>query len=318
METGATISILLVLWIAVNGGREIKDELPLLTLLAMATVRLLPAFNTISTSLTSIKFFGACIPVLVKELSPRHPISRAFMMGERQKENQNLPLVSDIELSSVEYQYPNTSKKVFNKISIKASLGHSIGIKGQSGAGKSTLIDIIMGLKRPDSGRYLINGEDFSRELETGARPSIFNKFGYVPQDYYLLDNTIRRNIAFGISDGEIDESKILDATKKSRISEFIANLPCGLDTVVGDNGAFLSGGQRQRLALARALYFLPDVLVLDEATGSLDSSTEIEIMDTIFALQEKHILIIISHREEIIQQCSMRYSLVSGELIEC
>ena len=189
--------------------------------------------------------------------------------------------------------------------------GTSVAFVGQSGAGKTTLADIILGLLHPQKGQILVDGNDIS----------IFGKelghiMGYVPQSVYLIDDTIRNNVAFGIEQSDIEDDRIWKALEQAQLKEFVANLEFGLDTFVGDRGIRFSGGQRQRIAIARALYENPDIIIFDEATAALDNETELAVMDSIRSLQGYKTLIIIAHRLTTIKECEVIYEIKDGKAI--
>ena len=143
------------------------------------------------------------------------------------------------------------------------------------------------------------------------------SSIGYIPQTIYLIDDTIRTNIAFGIAEDKIDDEAMQKALKEAKLDEFVASLPEGLDTVIGDRGVKLSGGQRQRIGIARALYRNPDVLILDEATSALDNDTEREVMNAIDGLHGRRTLIIIAHRLSTIKKCDEIYEVGNGKIVE-
>ena len=197
-------------------------------------------------------------------------------------------------------------------MSLKIKKGESIAVIGESGAGKSTLADIIMGLLRPQCGQVLVDGKPIERNYFEWAQ-----MIGYVPQSVYLIDDTIRNNVAFGIPQEEIDDKEVWHALKQAKMDEYISKLPQGLDTVVGERGIKFSGGQRQRIAIARAMYYDPEIFVLDEATSALDNETEEAVMESIDWLHGRKTLIIIAHRLSTIQKCDKVYEVVDGKIVE-
>jgi ABC-type multidrug transport system fused ATPase/permease subunit len=201
---------------------------------------------------------------------------------------------------------------VLSNINLKIVSGEAVGFVGQSGSGKSTLIDLMLGLLEPQSGSVLINGQEIS-QVKTAWQKTI----GYIPQTIFLMDDSLRRNIAIGIADKEVDEVAIVEALKSAQLEEFVASLPEGLDTVVGERGVRLSGGQRQRIGIARALYHRPSVLVLDEATSSLDTETEHGVMKAVQALQGDKTVIIVAHRLSTVEYCDRLYRLDAGRIVD-
>jgi ATP-binding cassette, subfamily B, bacterial PglK len=212
----------------------------------------------------------------------------------------------------VSYTYPQSNRRALDQISFRVPYKASIGVVGPSGGGKSTLIDILMGLLQPSSGRILVDGIDIA-----GATRAWQSNLGYVPQTPYLLDDTLRRNIAFGVPDRDTDEQAVLDAVRMAQLSDLIAGLPHGLDTEIGERGVRLSGGQRQRIAIARALYRRPAVLVFDEATSALDNRTEREITAEIDLLAGERTIIIIAHRMSTVRNCDFIAFLVDGRIAD-
>jgi ATP-binding cassette subfamily C protein len=221
------------------------------------------------------------------------------------------PLQS-LQLEAVSLTYPGEETPAIDNVSLDISPGGSLGVVGPSGAGKTTLIDILLGLLAPTKGRVLVNGRDLS-----GMRQAWSRRLGYVPQSIYIFDDTLRRNIAFGYADNEIDEDAVLTAIEQAQLEDFVDGLSEGMDTVLGEHGARLSGGQQQRIGIARALYHDPEVLVLDEATSSLDTETEQEITAAIDNLRGIKTLVIIAHRLSTVRQCDRLIYLENGKLAD-
>ena len=217
-----------------------------------------------------------------------------------------------IEVKNLNFKYEQSGQLVLSDINLKILSGEAVGFVGQSGSGKSTLIDIMLGLLDPLSGSVFVN-ENSIREMKNDWQKTI----GYIPQTIFLMDDSLRRNIAIGIADAEIDEVAIVEALKSAQLEEFVASLPEGLDTVVGERGVRLSGGQRQRIGIARALYHRPSVLVLDEATSSLDTETEHGVMQAVQALQGDKTVIIVAHRLSTVEYCDRLYRLDAGRIVD-
>jgi ATP-binding cassette subfamily C protein len=210
----------------------------------------------------------------------------------------------------VSFQYEDAPAPALDHVSFTIQRGQSIGIVGPTGAGKSTLVDVLLGLLVPTSGRVLVDGQPLDGRERAWQR-----QIGYVSQDVYLLDDTLRRNIAFGIPDGAIDEGRLARAVSQARLDEVVTGLPSKLETVIGENGVRLSGGQRQRVAIARALYHDPPVLVFDEATAALDSQTEREVTEAIAAVHGTRTVIAIAHRLSTVKNCDQLIYLRDGKL---
>jgi ABC-type bacteriocin/lantibiotic exporter with double-glycine peptidase domain len=218
-----------------------------------------------------------------------------------------------LELRSINYRYTKSSPLVLKDVSIKIKLGDSIGIIGTSGSGKTTLLDVILGLLEPQDGEIIFNGKKVSSDILIGWR----SQCAYLPQEVFLIDNSIRRNVALGIKDVDINEKHVLEALRSAQLLEFLEQLPEGLDTILGEHGVRLSGGQRQRVALARAFYHQRNILVLDEATSALDNETEQEIVEEIKYFKGEKTIIVIAHRLTTVHHCDRIFRLENGRIIE-
>jgi len=227
---------------------------------------------------------------------------------------EKLDVKKEIVLENISYHYPNTEKWVLKDASMTIPIGQAIGIVGSSGAGKSTIVDVMLGLLDLKSGKILADGQNV---LEKENYRKWLKNIGYIPQTIFMLDDTIRRNVAFGVPDEEIDEARIWKVLEDAKLDEFVKSLPDGLDTGIGERGVRLSGGQRQRIGIARALYEDPEVLVLDEATSALDNDTEKAIMDSINCLHGNKTLIIIAHRLQTIEKCDAVYRIEDGKAVK-
>jgi ABC-type multidrug transport system fused ATPase/permease subunit len=196
-------------------------------------------------------------------------------------------------------------------LSLRIQKGESIGFIGPSGSGKSTLVDVVLGLLTPSPGQVLVDGDDIQKNLRAWQ-----DQIGYVPQSIYLTDDTLRRNVAFGLPDGEIDDAAVKRAIRAAQLEDFVAGLPKDLETIVGERGVRLSGGQRQRIGIARALYHDPVVLVLDEATSALDTATERGVMEAVTALRGNKTILIVAHRLSTVANCDRLYRLEQGKIV--
>lgn len=285
-------------------GREISRIVPILGLFAAAAFRLMPSVNRILNSLQLLSYSKPAVNLLFQEFNTGKP--------EVLSKNQApMPLNSEISLENITYHYPDTALPALDKISLKISKGQSVGFIGASGSGKSTLVDIILGLLEPASGCIFVDKKNIYESLRKWQ-----NQIGYVPQSIFLTDNTIRRNIAFGLPDEEIDDYAIDKAIKAAQLDDFIASLPGKVETIIGERGVKLSGGQRQRIGIARALYHDPSILVLDEATSALDTATEEKVMHAVSALRGDKTLIIIAHRLSTLLNCDHIYVIEKGRLV--
>jgi ABC-type multidrug transport system fused ATPase/permease subunit len=222
------------------------------------------------------------------------------------------PLHTELVLSNVSFSYPAADRHAVTDVSLTIPRGHTVGIIGASGSGKSTLIDVILGILGPDSGTVTVDGHDIAEHLRSWQK-----QIGYVAQSIFLTDDSLRRNVAFGIPADEIDDGAVLRALKAAQLDEFVATLPDGMETIVGERGVRLSGGQRQRIGIARSLYHDPGVLILDEATSALDTKTEQEVMRAVNALHNHKTIIIVAHRFSTVEKCDWLFKLDAGKLVE-
>lgn len=291
-------------------GTGTENMLEVLTTLAAAAFVLLPAVNRINNQMNAISycepFFMGVSDNLQEEIGDEK-VDMSFATDEEEK----LPLKNSIELRDIVYAYPNTDKRIFDHASLTIPIGAAVGIVGTSGAGKSTIVDVLLGLLEMQNGAVCADGVD----VKTQYRKFLRN-IGYIPQMIFMLDDTIRRNVAFGVHDDKVDEERVWEVLREAQLDEFVKSLPEGLDTGIGERGIRLSGGQRQRIGIARALYYDPEVLILDEATSALDNDTEAAIMDSINRLHGRKTLIIIAHRLQTIEKCELVYRVEDGQLV--
>jgi ATP-binding cassette subfamily C protein len=293
--------------VGVRGGNS-ANLVPLLGLFAYAGLRILPSLHWIVYYLNDIRFARAPMEEVYEDWVR---LGREAV-AEASNGSQPIPFGDRISIEQLTFCYPGADRVTLQGIDVSIGRGESIGVVGPTGAGKSTLIDLILGLLAPDQGRITVDGVDISGRIRAWQ-----DQIGYVPQSIYLTDDSIRRNVAFGIEDAEIDEERVDTAIRMAQIDEFIGGLSEGLDTLVGERGVRLSGGQRQRIAVARALYNDPEVLVFDEATAALDPKTERELTREIETLQHKKTLIIIAHRLSTVRQCDRVIFLDQGRIVD-
>jgi ATP-binding cassette subfamily C protein len=221
-------------------------------------------------------------------------------------------LESAIELRDVDFTYENAAVPALRNVDLIIKRGEKFGIAGQTGSGKSTILDLILGLLSPTSGEVLVDGEPIETRL-----PGWLNSIGMVPQSVFLIDDTIRRNVAFGVSDKAIETGRVEEALKVAQLSTFVDSLPEGAETIVGEHGVRLSGGQRQRIAIARALYSDPSILILDEGTSALDSATESELMEALENASHDRTVIIVAHRLSTVQRADRIAFLDQGRIVD-
>ena len=284
-----------------------RDQLEIITVLglfAAASLRLMPSINRIIASQQALRFSNAVLSILKEEFaSVKEPSVESF---------DKFLFSKSISVKSVDYAYSDSSQLVIKGLSMDIPKGSSVGIVGESGSGKSTLMDMMMGLIHPTKGQILVDDIDIFTDVRGWHK-----QIGYVPQTIYLSDDTLRRNIAFGLPDSDIDDHQVYDALEKSQLAEFVNNLDQGLDTVFGERGVRLSGGQRQRIGIARALYHNPSVLFLDEASSALDLETEAEVMKAVNSMMGEKTIIIIAHRLSTIKNCDLVYDVESGNIVK-
>ncbi len=292
----------------VYSSDQLTMLLPTIGLFMLASLRIMPSINKLSMSFQTIRFAAPVIDKLFNELT----LLSEFQKRQIYSTNKKLVFEKRISIKSLYYRYPDKGYDALRDIHIDILKGQTVGFLGPSGSGKSTLIDLIIGILRPADGVILVDGIDVQSSLREWQ-----NMIGYVPQTITLLDDTIRKNIAFGIPEELIEEEKIRKAIKLSHLSAFISDLEVGIETAVGERGVKLSGGQRQRIGLARALYNDPPVLVLDEATSALDKDTEDEVMLAIRELKGNKTILIIAHRTSTIAHCDMLFRIESGSIVK-
>ncbi|MDE6386303.1 MAG: ABC transporter ATP-binding protein/permease [Lachnospiraceae bacterium] len=314
IETLAIAGMILYLMIQLLHGTEAADIVPQLGLLAVAAMRLIPCANRINNHLTSISyfepFFMGVSDNLQEEIRDEN-IDYGEETYQKKVDVEKLAVGKEIVLRDITYKYPNTDVLIFDHADMTIPIGNAVGIVGTSGAGKTTIVDILLGLLQLESGSILADGVEVREHYASWLK-----NIGYIPQTIFMIDSTIRKNVAFGYPDEDIDDDRVWEALREAQLDEFVRGLPNGLDTGIGERGIRLSGGQRQRIGIARALFEDPEVLVLDEATSALDNETEAAIMDSINRLHGRKTLIIIAHRLQTIEKCDMVYRVVNGKIV--
>lgn len=299
-------SVLSLIAILIARGEEIGSLIPALSAFAMAAVKLLPSANRIATAINSIAFQESSLDKLLDNIKALDEIK------EESRDNQIsvFDFKKEILLKDITFLYPNTESCVLEQANMSVPIGMSVGIIGASGAGKTTVVDIMLGLLKPQMGQVLADGVNIQN-----AYHAWLSHVGYIPQMIFMLDDTIRGNVAFGIDEKEINDHAVWKALEEAQMKEFVQSLPDGLDTKIGERGIRLSGGQRQRIGIARALYTDPQLLIFDEATSALDNETESAIMEAINALHGKKTMVIIAHRLTTIEGCDIVYKVGNGKI---
>tara|TARA_B100000963_G_scaffold298554_1_gene270316 strand:- start:5171 stop:6889 length:1719 start_codon:yes stop_codon:yes gene_type:complete len=306
LETIIVFTLIFVLMLYNYFEKDFNSLLPLLTLLSVAAIRLLPSFNSISQSLSSIKSLAPSINLVINEIQTLEKIENK----KKFLQNENFLFKKKIEFNNVSFKYPGNSSNTLSDINLEILLNSKVAIIGSSGAGKTTFINLLLGLLKPSAGSILVDGRNIEENLKVWQ-----SIIGYVPQDIYLMDDTIKNNITF--NEEIVDDKQLEKILKLSRLDSFVNSLPNGLETYVGERGTRISGGQRQRIGIARALFKDPKVIIFDEATNALDNENENKIMNEILALDIKKNLIIITHKHELVKACNKVFTFDGGRLIQ-
>lgn len=306
------VSVLIYVAFYISGDGDITDMMTTLTAFGVAAVRVLPSVNRINTYMTEIAYTEPCLDYVYENLQEGMKVDSLMRAVKDKKLDKPLELKDKIELKNICYHYPGSELTIFDKASMMVPKGKSVGIMGASGAGKSTIVDILLGLLRAQEGEITCDGVNIFDNYE-----SWLAQIGYIPQSIYLVDESIRDNIAFGIDADKINEDRIWEVLKEAQLDEFIKTLPEGLDTTIGERGVRLSGGQRQRIGIARALYNDPEILVFDEATSALDNETEAAVMEAVNSFRGKKTMVIIAHRLNTIEHCDIIYKVEDAKLKE-
>lgn len=301
METLCITAVMIAIIVKLINGVEATTFMTTISAFAIAAFRLLPSFNRITTYVSSIVFNLSAFEAVYTDMKKVDNVSVTDMQLLSNKE---LPLNDGIYINDLSYKYPTGEGYVLEGVNIKIPKNSSVALIGPSGAGKTTLADLILGVLEPTAGKILIDETNAFEHLVNWQR-----SVGYIPQNIYLMDDTIRNNIFYG-AEGGINDAQLEKAVEEAQLKEFIDSLSEGLDTEIGERGIRLSGGQRQRIGIARALYANPQVLVLDEATSALDNDTEKAVMEAIDSLAGKKTLIIIAHRLSTVENCDIKYEV--------
>jgi ABC-type multidrug transport system fused ATPase/permease subunit len=298
------VVLLYVLFYLLSGG-DATSLLPQITAFGMAAIRIMPSANRINTYLTQIAYNQYSLDFVYNNLTESMKTDKAMRAERAAIAGPALHLEKEIQMKDIVFAYPDSDVNIFSGANMTIKKGQSVGLMGPSGAGKSTIVDILLGLLHVKSGDILCDGSNIFSNYE-----SWLAQIGYIPQSIYLVDESIRENIAFGIDAEEIDDDRIWEVMEEAQLSDFVKSLPEGLDTKIGDRGVRLSGGQRQRIGIARALYHNPEILVFDEATSALDNETEAAVMEAINSFHGRKTMIIIAHRLNTIENCDVIYEV--------
>lgn len=305
IETVFMAVVLMYVLVYILRGGNATELLPQLTAFGVAAVRIMPSANRINTHITTIAYNQYSLDFVYENLTESMKTDKAMRAERAAIAGPPLHMDDKIELRNITFAYPDSEVNIFTDANMTIKKGQSVGIMGPSGAGKSTIVDILLGLLHVKSGEILCDGSNIFSNYE-----SWLAQIGYIPQSIYLVDESIRENIAFGIDADEIDDDRIWEVMEEAQLADFVRGLPDGLDTTIGDRGVRLSGGQRQRIGIARALYHNPEILVFDEATSALDNETEAAVMEAINSFHGKKTMVIIAHRLNTIEKCDIIYEV--------
>ena len=308
LETVAIFVVIAITVLLTYSEKSVIDIISLLSLYTLVTIRLIPSYNLITSTLTRLKFISSSVDLISRELSE-------FEKDAKQDQliniNDRIDFLNDIEVKNLSFKYPNTDIPSIKNLNEKIKINQSIGVAGPSGSGKSTFINLLTGLLKPDEGSIFVD----KKNIEVNKK-SWYEKIGYVSQDIFLIDDTIKKNIAFGQKDEEINKKNLMEAVKIAGLEDVISNMKNGLETNVGQRGVKISGGQKQRIGIARAIYTRPKLLILDEATNALDSKLETEVLNNISKLKNNMTLIIIAHRISTLRNCDKIFYFKDGNII--
>lgn len=307
IETGLAGFIVVFIWVAALEQGGTVGALPLLGLFGYAGARLMPELQAITRGLNLMKFVGPAVDDIHDDLVMFNAASSVA-----RKAVEPMPFRQFLEFEGVGFHYEGTDAEALTDIDVQIRAGESVGIVGPTGSGKSTLVDVLLGLLEPTSGQVTVDGVD----LHTHARAWQAN-LGVVPQTVFLVDDTLTANIALGVPPGEVDKEALDDAVVMAQLEQFVESLPHGFETIVGERGVRVSGGQRQRLAIARALYRQPSVLVFDEGTSALDTETEMALMQALESLRGQRTLVTVAHRLTTVENCDRVLLLRDGRLVD-
>ena len=303
LELMVVLGLVFFIAMMIHNQKSTSDIVTTLGVFVAASFRLLPSINRVIVSLQSIRFLKPSLDIIFNEM-------KLESLSNSAKHKNTLRFNNEICINNLSFKFSKELPNVLSNINLKIQKGKTIGFKGSSGCGKSTLVDLIIGLHYPSKGQINVDGQSIHDNIEDWQK-----KIGYVPQEIFLIDNNIINNIAFGIKKEDVDIKKVEQALKLAELNDFVNKLENGLKTNVGEHGVQLSGGQKQRLGLARALYHNPEILILDEATASLDTLTETNVMKSIFGMKGTKTILIVAHRLSTLDNCDVIYNINAGQV---
>ncbi|MBQ7840606.1 MAG: ABC transporter ATP-binding protein [Lachnospiraceae bacterium] len=300
IETVIMVGLLVLVGTLLLGGGSLNSMLGQIAVLAYVAMRIMPSANRLVSSINTMAYYEPSLTA-VENIIQESNKKEAILI----EKHETVPMTfeKEVALEHITYAYPNTDKNILQDAGVTIPIGKSVGFVGPSGAGKSTAVDILLGLLVPQSGKVTVDGVDITINM-----PGWYQKVGYVPQMIFMLDDTIRNNVAYGVDEKDISDEQVWYALKEAQLDEFVRTLPEGLNTSIGERGVRLSGGQRQRIGIARAMYTDPLIMIFDEATSALDNETEAAIMEAIERLHGRKTLLIIAHRLTTIEKCDAVY----------
>lgn len=311
METICIIGLIAVVCLKMKNVQDATVFVTQLSTFALSAFKILPSISRLVGYLNSLVFYRPALEAVYNNIGDIREYEEIVSNPEQDviEDGYDLKFNDELKCDKISWKYDNSKEYVLKKLDITIQKGEAVALIGTSGAGKTTLSDCILGLLKPQAGTIEIDGKDIFSISKQWSRI-----IGYVPQTVFLIDDTVKANITFGLPVDKGDEEKIWYALEQAQLKQFVENLPDGLDTMVGERGVKFSGGQRQRIAIARALYYNPEILVLDEATSALDMETETAVMESIERLQGHKTLIIVAHRLTTIRNCDKIYEVVDGK----
>ncbi len=307
LEIIAVFTMVSVVMITIIFSNEISTVIPMLAVFSAAAFRIIPSANRILIAIQNLRYGFASAEKLIENIDD---IDEAFQAMKNSPQTLDIQNFEEIVMQDIKFDYEEPHKQIFEKLNFSLKKGECIGIIGTTGIGKSTFVDIFCGLLKQKGGNIFIN-----KKLVNDYEVNWGNLIGYVPQNYYLIDGSIKENIAFGQTEDKIDLGKVNKSLNVSQLNNLIENLEFGIDTKIGERGIRFSGGQKQRLAIARAIYFEPEIIIFDESTSALDNDTEKRLMDTITKLIGQKTIIIISHRLSTLQKCEKVFKIENKKL---
>jgi ATP-binding cassette, subfamily B, bacterial PglK len=306
VETALIIGIVLASLVIVQNDSSLIINLPIIGFFGMAAIRLMPSFNRITSAYTNIRYYSASLDVVFNELDDTNNTKRSVNINQ----DSNIIFNQSIEFRNVNFMYPGAIKNSINNLSFKIKKGGSVALIGESGSGKTTIVDLICGLLEPSTGDITTDGKNIFNNLHEWRKI-----ISYVPQDIYLLDDSLRNNIAYGKKSKDIDDELIVHASKLAMLDDYINELEFGYETVIGENGVKMSGGQRQRLGIARALYHNPKILILDEGTAALDNKSQEYVINSINAMASDITVITVAHRLNTVKNSDLILLIEKGSV---